>query len=93
MSSIWDFCVFDSTTSALIQKLENTTNKNVPQNAPNVPKSVPSSSGAVSSIVIDDWSAPMVIGSDDSGIDGLQGKYETHYSLLGPSLLMRHITI
>ena len=76
MSSVWDFCVFDAATSALIQNLENSTERgrgnskaiqNAPKNVSNGAPDVPSSSGALRTVP-GDWNAP----GDESGIDGLQ---------------------
>ena len=73
MSSIWDFCVLDAATTALIQNLENSTDNRVELVSSS--EDAPSSSGAISSKSSNaGWNGAGIIGStaDESGIDGLQ---------------------
>lgn len=73
MSSIWDYCVIDTATAALIQNLENCSEINTRLLAAD--RDAPSSSGAMSSkAAVSDRNIvlAMVASTDESGIDGLQ---------------------
>ena len=73
MSSIWDYCVIDTATAALIQSLENCSDINT--RLVSSDQDAPSSSGALCSKTgFSDRNTVSIIGAatDESGIDGLQ---------------------